>query len=130
MELSFNPTNRISYTGDRENKLKESVRDNSTGMTVYGGAATAGFTAANRSAQIGNRLVKAVRGAKNIKIQRQEQILSLISKCKPLARFANNPIVKGAAGVLAGFAAVTTFIGSTVKIADTYGFLTDQNPAA
>lgn len=130
MELSLNPTNRINYTGDREARLKKSVSDNSTEITVYGGTATAGLTAVNRSAQIGNRFAQAVKNAKGIKVQRQEQILGLISKCKPLAKIANNPVVKGVTSIFAGLAAVTTLVGSTAKIADTYGFLSDQNPAA
>ena len=67
---------------------------------------------------------------KAIQAEKQAQLLELLGKFKPLAKFTNNPIVRKVAGGLAGLSAATTLVGSTAKIADTYGFLTAQNPAA
>ena len=131
MEISIRPsvTAPISYRGEGE-QLRQRVRDNSTELTVGGGAGLATFGAINRSSKIGNSFVKAVRGAKAVKAEKQAQILELVSKFKPLAKYTNNPIIKKVAGGFAGLSAITIMIGSTAKIADTYGFLANQNPAA
>ena len=131
MELSIRPsvTAPISYKGEGE-RIQQRVKDNSTELTVGGGAGLATFGAINQSSKIGNSFAKALRNAKAVKSQKTSQILELIAKCKPLAKYANNPIVKKVAGGFAGLSAVTIMIGSTAKIADTYGFLASQNPAA
>ena len=41
---------------------------------------------------------------------------------------ANNPVVKGTAGVLGGLSAATALVGSTAKIADTCSYLQGLNP--
>lgn len=130
MELSIRPSaiSPIAYTGSDDKRFGQQVKDHSTGIAVGGGAGVATFTTVRNSSKIGNSFIKAIKGSKAIKAQKQSQILELVGKCKPLAKFANNPIVKKAAGGLAGLSAVTTLIGSTAKIADTYGYLRDQNP--
>lgn len=132
MEISIRPsvTAPISYQGDREAQLSRRVKDNSTELTVGGGAGLATFATINRSSKIGNSFMKALNNAKAVKSQKQTQILELVARCKPLAKYANNPIVKKVSGCFAGLSAATIMIGSTAKIADTYGFLRDQNPAA
>ncbi len=129
MELSIRPS-VTAPIAVKTNDIKQKVRDNSTEMTVGGGAGLAAFGTINQSSKIGSSFAKAIKSAKNIKIERQAQILELVAKCKPLSKFATNPIVKKVAGGFAGLSAVTTLIGSTAKIADTYGFLSSQNPAA
>lgn len=129
MEFSIRPS-VTAPIAVKTNDIKQKVRDNSTEMTVGGGAGLAAFGTINQSSKIGSSFAKAIKSAKNIKIERQAQILELVAKCKPLSKFATNPIVKKVAGGFAGLSAVTTLIGSTAKIADTYGFLSSQNPAA
>ena len=132
MEVGIRPsvTAPIVYKGDRQQHLKEKVRDNSTELTVGGGAGLAAFGTINQSSRIGNSFMRALKEAKSVKVTRQNQILELVAKCKPLSKFATNPVVRKVAGGFAGLSAVTTLIGSTAKIADTYGFLSAQNPAA
>ena len=72
---------------------------------------------------------KAIKGSQAIKAEKQAQILELLAKCKPLAKFVNNPIVRKGAGIFAGLSAATTLAGSTAKIVDTYGYLSSQNVA-
>ncbi len=132
MDISIRPsaTAPISYKGETVHRFGEKVRDNSTEITAGGGAGFATFATINQSSKIGNGLVKAVKGSKALKVEKQAQILELMSKFKPLAKFTNNPIVKKVAGGLAGLSAATTLVGSTAKIADTYSFLSNQNPMA
>jgi hypothetical protein len=128
MELSIRPstTAPISYRG--ENRLGEKIKDNSTGMAIGGGAGAATFGVVNQSTKIGNSLAKAIKGSKMIKLEKQEQLLKLLTKT-PFAKFAKNPLVVKGAGILAGMSAATSLVGSTAKIADTYGYLSAQNPA-
>lgn len=121
--------NSTAYTGYRGEQFKQKVKDNSNELTYGGGAGLATFTTINQSSKIGNNLVRAVKTSTKIKAQKQEQILGLLAKCKPLAKFVNNPIVKKGAGIFAGLSAATTLVGSTAKIADTYGYLSNQNVA-
>ncbi len=132
MDITIRPsvTAPISYKGETTHRIGERVRDNSTEITAGGGAGLATFATLNQSSKIGNGLVKAVKTSKSIKDVKQAQILELLGKCKPLAKYVNNPIVRKITGGLAGLSAATTLVGSTAKIADTYGFLTAQNPAA
>ncbi|MCR5266665.1 MAG: hypothetical protein K6E29_08770 [Cyanobacteria bacterium RUI128] len=131
MELAIRPsaTAPIAYKGDGDRNLGQRVVDNSTGLTVGGGAGLATFGTISQSSKIGNGFVKAIKGSKAIKVQKQAQILELLAKCKPLAKFANNPLVIKGAGILAGASALTTLAGSTAKIVDTYGYLSNQNVA-
>ncbi len=132
MDISIRPsaTAPISYRGESAHRIGERVRDNSTELTAGGGVGLATFGTINQSTKIGNGIVRAVKGTKAIQAKKQAQLLELMSKFKPLARFTNNPIVKKVAGGLAGLSAATTLVGSTAKIADTYGFLSAQNPVA
>ncbi len=132
MDITIRPsaTAPISYKGERTHRVGERVRDNSTELTAGGGVGLATFGTINQSTKIGNGIVKAVKGSKAIQAEKQAQLLELLGKFKPLAKFTNNPIVRKVAGGLAGLSAATTLVGSTAKIADTYGFLTAQNPAA
>ena len=132
MEISIRPsaTAPICYTGNGDRKLGQRVKDNSTEITVGGGAGLATFGTLSKSSKIGNNLVNAVKTSKNIKAQKQAQILELIGKCKPFAKFVKNPVVMKVAGGLAGLSAATTLVGSVAKIADTYGYLSAQNPQA
>jgi len=116
----------ITYTGDNEHRMSESVRNNSTAMTIGGGAGVATFGTISQSSKIGTNVVKLINNSKKIKADKQAKILDILSHCKPLAGFAKNPIVRKVAGGLAGLSAATTLIGSSAKIADTYGFLANQ----
>ncbi|MBO6271868.1 hypothetical protein J6O48_03705 [bacterium] len=131
MELSIRPsaTAPISYTGDNE-KIGQRVKDRSTELTMGGGAGVAAFGTLNQSSKIGNNLIKAVKTSKAIKAEKQAQLLKLLTKSGKLAKFATNPIVVKVAGGLAGLSAATTLVGSVAKIADTYGYLSAQNPQA
>lgn len=131
MEIVLRPsaTSPIAYKGDGDHKFGQRVVDNSTGLTVGGGAGLATFGTISQSSKIGNGFVKAIKGSKAIKAQKQAQILELIGKCKPLAKYVNNPLVRKGAGFLAGASALTTLAGSTAKIVDTYGYLSNQNVA-
>ena len=131
MELSIRPsaTAPISYTGDNE-KIGQRVKDRSTELTMGGGAGVAAFGTLNQSSKIGNNLIKAVKTSKAIKAEKQAQLVKLLTKSGKLAKFATNPIVVKVAGGLAGLSAATTLVGSVAKIADTYGYLSAQNPQA
>jgi hypothetical protein len=62
----------------------------------------------------------------NLAITRNKaKILKIFSK----GRFLNNPIVKKIAGPLAGFAAISSVVGSAAKIADTCNYLEGQRNA-
>ena len=119
-----------NFAGERSQRIGQTVRDNSTELTVGGGAGLATFSTIKNSSRIGNSLVKAVKSSKAIKVQKQAQLLELMAKFKPLAKYTNNPIVKGAAGGLAGLSAITTLVGSSAKIVDTCSYLQSQNPNA
>lgn len=120
------------FTGDghARTKIGQKVKDNSTEMTVGGGAGVATFGTLSNSSKIGNSLVKAVKTSKKLKLEKQTQILELFAKFKPMAKYVNNPIVRKAAGGLAGLSAITTLAGSSAKIVDTCSYLKSQNPNA
>ncbi len=119
-----------SFQGDANRVRPEhkNVKDKSTEMQIGGGAGLATFGTLRNSSRIGNSVVREIKRSSNIKVEKQAQLLELVGKFKPLARFANNPVVKKVAGGLAGLSAVTGLVGSAAKIADTTTFLTAQNP--
>ncbi len=119
-----------SFQGDANRVRPENrnVKDKSTEMQIGGGAGLATFGTLRNSSKIGNSLVRSIKSSTKIKAQKQAQLLELIGKFKPLAKFANNTAVKKVAGGLAGLSAVTGLVGSAAKIADTTTFLTAQNP--
>lgn len=120
-----------SFRGETNNVKPEQhrgVKDKSTEMQIGGGAGLATFGTLRNSSRIGNSLVKTIKSSNKIKAQKQAQLLELVAKFKPMARFANNPVVKKVAGGLAGLSAATGLVGSAAKIADTTSFLTAQNP--
>ncbi len=119
-----------SFQGDanRVRPEQRNVKDKSTEMQIGGGAGLATFGTLRNSSKIGNSLVRSIKSSTKIKAQKQAQLLELIGKFKPLAKFANNTAVKKVAGGLAGLSAVTGLVGSAAKIADTTTFLTAQNP--
>ena len=117
----------IAYTGQSDRKhIADAAKDNSTAMTIGGGAGVAAFGTIRESSRIGNCAVRLINTSKKIKADKQQKILRILENCKPLAGFAKNPIVRKVAGGLAGLSAATTLVGSTAKIADTYGFLANQ----
>ncbi|MCM1265860.1 MAG: hypothetical protein NC200_06640 [Candidatus Gastranaerophilales bacterium] len=120
------------FRGDKNHRpqIGQKVKDNSTEITVGGGAGLATFGTLSNSSKIGNNVVRAIKTSKKIKLEKQAQLLELCARFKPFARFANNPIVKKAAGGLAGLSAITTLAGSSAKIVDTCGYLRSQNPNA
>ena len=119
-----------SFQGDANRVRPENrnVKDKSTEMQIGGGAGLATFGTLRNSSKIGNSLVRSIKSSTKIKAQKQAQLLELIGKFKPLAKFANNTAVKKVAGGLAGLSAVTGLVGSAAKIADTTTFFTAQNP--
>ena len=119
-----------SFQGDanRVRPEQRNVKDKSTEMQIGGGAGLATFGTLRNSSKIGNSLVRSIKSSTKIKAQKQAQLLELIGKFKPLAKFANNTAVKKVDGGLAGLSAVTGLVGSAAKIADTTTFLTAQNP--
>ena len=116
------------YANNNYQHVKEKVHDNSTQMTIDGSAGLATFGVIRNSGKIGNNVVRAIENSKAIKVDKQAKILKIISKCKHIAKFANNPVVKGTAGVLGGLSAATALVGSTAKIADTCSYLQGLNP--
>lgn len=127
--LSIKPSvmTQVAFKGEYDrSSLSEKARDNSTAMTLGGGAGVATFGTISNSSKIGTNMVKIINNSKNIKADKQAKILSILEHCKPLAGMAKNPIVKKVAGGLAGLSAATTLVGSTAKIADTYGYLANQ----
>ena len=127
MQLGINPASaQISYKGNPY-CAAEKARDNGTGLAIGGGAGAVAMGTISKSSKIGNRLVKAVKRSKAIKVDRQAKLIELLTKTK-FAKLAKNPIVIKGAGALAGLSAATALVGSVTKIADTYGFLSSQNP--
>ena len=116
------------YTNNNYHNVKQKVHDNSTQMTIDGSAGLATFGVIKNSGKIGNNVVRAIENSKAIKVDKQAKLLKIMSRCKPLAKYANNPIVKGTAGVLGGLSAATALVGSTAKIADTCTYLQGLNP--
>lgn len=125
VQSSYNSTLTFSSTQPR-GEVRRKINENSTQLTLEGSAGVAAFGTLRNSGRIGNKLVSAVKASKNIKITKQQQLLKIFAKCEPLAKHLNNPVVKGAAGVLAGLSAATALVGSTAKIADTYNYLSES----
>jgi hypothetical protein len=119
-----------TFRGERTQRVRQKVTDNSTEITVGGGAGLATFGTLRNSSKIGTSIVNAIKNSKNIKIEKQAQILKLLGKFKPLAKHVNNPIFVKVAGGLAGLSAMTTLIGSSAKILDTCTYLKSQNQSA
>lgn len=117
-----------NFSGERAQRIGQKVKDNSTELTVGGGAGLATFATIKNTSKIGNSLTRAIKSSKKIKVQKQAQLLELLGKFKPLAKFTNNPMVRKAAGGLAGLSAITTLVGSSAKIVDTCSYLKAQNP--
>ena len=129
MQLGINPASAtIAYKGNPY-CTTEKPRDNAKSMALGGGAGAVAMGTINKSSKIGNRLVKAIKTSKAIKADRQAKLIALLTKTR-FAKLAKNPIVVKGAGALAGLSAVTALVGSAAKIADTYGFLSSQNPEA
>ena len=119
---------QVSYRGDRSQALEQKIKDNSTGMTIGGATGAVTFATISQSSKIGNGLVGTLKRTSSIKTARQNQLLSLLEKCKPLAKFANNPLVKRCAGVLGGLSAATSLLVTAAQASDTCEFLMAQNP--
>ena len=123
MDIAIRPQSgsQISYKGDRQEKV-------SNGMAYGGGAGAATFATIRNSSRIGNSLTKAIKNSRMIKVEKQTQLIDLLTKTR-FARFAKNPLVVKGAGLLAGMSAITSLIGSAAKISDTCNYLSSQNPA-
>lgn len=117
--------NNISY-GSNSNGVRQ--RDNSTQLALEGTAGMAAFGTIRNSSKIGKNVVSAIKTSKMIKADKQAKLLKLAGDFKPLAKYINNPVVKGVAGALAGLSAATALVGSTAKIADTCSYLQGINP--
>jgi len=79
-----------SFTSETRPSMKQRVKDNSTEMQIGGGAGVATFGTLSNSSRIGNSFVKAVKTSKNIKMEKQTQLLELAAKFKPLAKYVNS----------------------------------------
>lgn len=95
---------------------------------IYGsGGAAATFATLRKSSTLGKRFVEAIESSKVIKATKKAQVLEVLGKFKPLAKYMNSPVVKGAAGVAATAFAGVALLSSVVKIADTCSYLQGQN---
>lgn len=131
MDTLTSSYNNISYgSNNRYQQAKQTINDNSTQLAVEGGVGAATFGAIRNSGQIGKKVSQAVKGSKLIQADKQAKLLKIIEKCEPIAKYAKNPIVKKATGVLGGLFAATSLVGSTAKIADTCNYLNGLNPEA
>lgn len=124
MDALTSSYSNISY-GDshRYQQAKQRIHDNSTQLAVEGGAGAATFAAIRNSGKIGTRVTQAVKNSQIIKADKQAKLLKIMENCKPLAKYAKNPIVKKATGALGGLFAATSLVGATAKIADTCNYL-------
>jgi len=116
-----NNRTRVPYRGN----LGNTIKDNSDGMVEGGGAATVALATINKSAEIGNKVTKAVSTSSRLSATRKADIIELFSKIKVFKRF---PILKKVAGPLAKFAGITTVVGAVAKIADTGNYV-EKNAA-
>lgn len=107
-------------------QVRQKVKDNSTEMAVGGTVGTATFATLKNSSKIGNSAVKLVQESKIIQASNKAKILKIFEKGK----FFRHPMVKKIAGPLAGFAALSTVVGSASKIADTCSYLDSQRTVA
>ena len=115
--------NRIGVSS--RGNLTTTIKDNSDGIVEGGGAATVTLATINRSAEIGNKVTRAVSTSSRLSATRKADIIELFSKIKIFKRF---PILKKVAGPLAKFAGLTTVVGAVAKIADTGNFV-EKNAA-
>lgn len=127
MQIGMNNVSLIAYKGNPYCASEHAKNDNSKKVAIGGGAGAAAMGTINKSSKIGNSLIRTIKNSKAIKVDKQEQLINILTKTR-FAKFANNPIVTKTAGVLAGMSAATALVGSAAKIADTYGFLASQNP--
>ena len=100
-------------------KAKQSVKENSTEMTVGGTVGAATFQTLRNGSRVGNSITRLIQETKLIKASNKAKILKIFEK----GRFLNHPVVKKVAGPLAGFAALSTVVGSAAKIADTCQYI-------
>lgn len=107
-------------------RAKQNVKENSGEIAAGGAVGTATFATLRNSSKIGNSLTKLVQESKVIQASNKAKILKIFSK----GHFLSNPIVKKIAGPLAGFAALSTVVGSAAKVADTCQYLEGQRPIA
>lgn len=123
-------SNYNNYTGvphraiNREQiqHAKQKVKENSTEMAVGGGVGAATFATIRNSSRIGNSAIKLVQESNAIKASNKAKILRIFQKSK----FFRHPMVQKIAGPLAGFAALSSVVGSAAKIADTCNYLESQ----
>ena len=100
-------------------KAKQSVKENSTEMAVGGTVGAATFQTLRNGSRVGNSINRLIQETKLIKASNKAKILKIFEK----GRFLNHPVVKKVAGPLAGFAALSTVVGSAAKIADTCQYI-------
>ncbi len=100
-------------------KAKQSVKENSTEMAVGGTVGAATFQTLRNGSRVGNSITRLIQETKLIKASNKAKILKIFEK----GRFLNHPVVKKVAGPLAGFAALSTVVGSAAKIADTCQYI-------
>ena len=100
-------------------KAKQSVKENSTEMAVGGTVGAATFQTLRNGSRVGNSMTRLIQESKIIKASNKAKILKIFEKCK----FLKHPVVQKISGPLAGFAALSTVVGSAAKIADTCQYL-------
>lgn len=115
-----------AITREQVQRAKQKAQENSTEMAVGGAVGTATFATLKNSTKIGNSAVKLVQESKLLQASKKAKILKIFGK----AKFLKNPVVQKIAGPLAGFAALSSVVGSASKIADTCTYLEGQRPIA
>lgn len=127
--LTSSYNSNIPYrSNQRYQQARQTINDNSTQLAVEGGVGAATFGAIKNSGKIGKNVANAVKHSKLIQADKQAKLLKIIEKCEPIAKYAKNPVVQKATGVLGGLFAATSLVGSTAKIADTCNYLQGLNP--
>ncbi len=115
-----------AITREQVQRAKQRAQENSTEMAVGGAVGTATFATLKNSTKISNSAVKLVQESKLLQASKKAKILKIFGK----AKFLKNPVVQKIAGPLAGFAALSSVVGSASKIADTCTYLEGQRPIA
>lgn len=115
-----------AITREQVQRAKQRAQENSTEMAVGGAVGTATFATLKNSTKVGNSAVKLVQESKLLQASKKAKILKIFGK----AKFLKNPVVQKIAGPLAGFAALSSVVGSASKIADTCTYLEGQRPIA
>lgn len=129
MDATISSYNKVNYGHNMDyQNVRQKINDNSTQLAIEGGAGAATMGAIRNSGKIGNNVVRLIKSSKTMQADKQAKLLKIMESCKPLAKFAKTPIVKKTAGLLGGVFAATSLVGSTAKIADTYGYLNGLNP--